>query len=122
MNNQQIAKTGMKRIIAATKYSISGLRLTIRDEEAFRLEIYLSIFFVPLAFFLADSNIELILMVVAIFIVLITELLNTAIEAVVDKTGEEIHHLAKKAKDVGSAAVFVAMVNFCFIWFLVLVK
>ncbi|RLA08749.1 MAG: diacylglycerol kinase [Gammaproteobacteria bacterium] len=121
MNNIQKPKTGFSRLFAAAKYSIKGLKFTIRDEEAFRLEIYVSIILIPLAIYLSKTKIELILMIAVIFLVWIAELLNTAIEAVVDKTGEDIHPLAEKAKDVGSAAVFTAMVLLAFVWFVILV-
>ena len=113
-------KKGLARIWAATVYSAEGLRACFRSEEAFRLEIMLAVVLTPLAFWLGDSPAERGLLLVAIVLVLLVELLNSAIEAVVDRIGLEYHALSKKAKDIGSAAVFISLVAFVVLWVAVL--
>ncbi len=110
----------MKRLYKALVHSIHGIYFAWKEEAAFRQEILLAIILIPTAFFLAPDKLSLILMISSVLFVLIVELLNTAIEAVVDKIGLEIHILSKKAKDVASAAVFVALVNMALIWGIIL--
>ncbi len=106
----------MKRIWLAFLYSLSGLRLAFAEEAAFRQEIFLSILLFPLAFFLADSGVELALMWFSVLLVLMLELVNSAVEAAIDRMGTEIHPLSKKAKDTASAAVLIALVNVAVVW------
>ena len=113
-------KKGFARLRAATVYSVEGLRACFAIEEAFRLEIMLAVVLTPLAFWLGDSPAERGLLLVAIVLVLLVELLNSAIEAVVDRIGLEYHALSKKAKDIGSAAVFISLVSFVVLWVAVL--
>ncbi|MCK5649454.1 MAG: diacylglycerol kinase [Gammaproteobacteria bacterium] len=113
-------KTGIARIIAAGGYSWQGLTAAWQHEAAFRQELLLSIFLLPLALWLAESGLELALLIASLSIVLIVEILNSAIEAVVDRFGPEHHELAGRAKDMGSAAVFLALVNVAVVWILVL--
>jgi diacylglycerol kinase (ATP) len=113
-------KKGFARLRAATVYSVEGLRACFASEEAFRLEIILAVVLTPLAFWLGDSPAERGLLLVAIVLVLLVELLNSAIEAVVDRIGLEYHALSKKAKDIGSAAVFISLVAFVVLWVAVL--
>ena len=113
-------KRGFARLRAATVYSVEGLRACFASEEAFRLEIMLAVVLTPLAFWLGDSPAERGLLLVAIVLVLLVELLNSAIEAVVDRIGLEYHALSKKAKDIGSAAVFISLVSFFVLWVVVL--
>ena len=113
-------KKGFARLRAATVYSVEGLRACFASEEAFRLEIMLAVVLTPLAFWLGDSPAERGLLLVAIVLVLLVELLNSAIEAVVDRIGQEYHALSKKAKDIGSAAVFISLVAFVVLWVAVL--
>ena len=113
-------KRGFARLRAATVYSVEGLRACFASEEAFRLEIMLAVVLTPLAFWLGDSPAERGLLLVAIVLVLLVELLNSAIEAVVDRIGLEYHALSKKAKDIGSAAVFISLVSFFVLWVAVL--
>ena len=113
-------KKGFARLRAATVYSVEGLRACFASEEAFRLEIMLAVVLTPLAFWLGDSPAERGLLLVAIVLVLLVELLNSAIEAVVDRIGLEYHALSKKAKDIGSAAVFISLVSFVMLWVAVL--
>ena len=108
--------TGLTHLINSTKYSLQGLRSAFKNEAAFRHEVSLGVLIVPLAFLLAGDKIELALMLAAYLIVLITELLNSAVECAIDRIGTERHELSGRAKDQGSAAVFVALVNFAVIW------
>jgi diacylglycerol kinase (ATP) len=116
-----MAKDGLsgllyRRLVGATLNSGRGLRQAILTEEAFQVYLFLSVLLVPLAFFIATDYVQLILMFVAIFLVLMTELLNTAVEAVVDRVGLERHELSGRAKDMGSAAVSLSIILFFVIW------
>jgi len=113
-------KTGLARVWNALFYSIDGLKAAIRHEDAFRQELLLALICIPLALWLEPGAIGRALMIAALFLVLIVELLNSAIEAVVDRVSLENHHLAKRAKDIGSAAVLLSLVNAAIIWILVL--
>jgi diacylglycerol kinase (ATP) len=108
--------TGIARVIAATRYSISGLRAAWRFESAFRQETTLAVFLMPVALWLGTTAVERALLIAVLGIVLITELLNSAVEAVVDRVGEEHHALAGRAKDMGSAAVFISLVLALVTW------
>ncbi len=108
------------RIVRATRYSLAGLRSAIRDEAAFRQELILALILVPVAVWLGDNGIERALMIASLLIVLIVELLNSAIEAVVDRIGTEFHDLSGRAKDLGSAAVFISLLMVPVVWGLVL--
>jgi len=107
---------GFLRFVDAAKYSTQGLKAAYKHEEAFRQEVWLAIILLPLAFYFADNGIELALLIGSLLLVLIVELLNSAIEAVVDRIGPEIHELAGRAKDIGSAAVSFALLNVAVIW------
>jgi len=113
-------KTGLRRLINAAGYSLEGFKAAFKHEDAFRQEIFLAIILIPLAFYLGKSPIERALMVASVLFVLIVELLNSAIEAAVDHTSTEQHALAKQAKDIGSAAVFCALVILATTWGLLL--
>lgn len=113
-------KTGLRRIWNALFYSVEGLRAAYRHEDAFRQEVWLAAVLVPLAFFLPATQIGKALMVASVLLVLIVELLNSAIEATVDRVSLENHRLAKRAKDIGSAAVMISLVNVAVVWLLVL--
>jgi diacylglycerol kinase (ATP) len=113
-------KTGLKRLWNAMHYSIAGLRAAYKHEDAFRMEILVAIILIPLAFWLPVSHIAKILLIASVLLVFMVELLNSAIEAVVDRISLDQHELAKRAKDIGSAAVFVSMLNVLFTWGLVL--
>ena len=112
----------MKRLWLAFLNSLSGIKLAFAQEAAFRQELLASIVLLPLAWHLAGNGVELALLWLGVLIVLVVELINTAIEAAIDRIGEEIHPLAKKAKDTASAAVLVALVNCACLWACVLVK
>jgi diacylglycerol kinase (ATP) len=114
------SKNGLERIAKALGYSLAGLKAAYKNEAAIRQETWLMIVFLPLAFYVGHSNIERILLIGATLLVYIVELLNSAIEAAVDHTSIEAHQLAGRAKDIGSAAVFIALINFALTWGLVL--
>ena len=111
---------GPGRILLATKWSLQGLRAAWLNESSFRLEVYLLVVLGPLALKLGASGIERALLLGSCLLVLAAELLNSAIEAVIERYGGEQHELAGRAKDMGSAAVFVLMLNVVFTWALVL--
>lgn len=113
-------KTGLTRVLNAAGYSWAGLSAAFRHEDAFRQETFLALLLIPLALYLGDSGIERALMIGAILLVLIVELLNSAVEAAVDRISLEHHQLIKRAKDMGSAAVMIALVNVLVVWGLVL--
>ena len=113
-------KTGLTRLINALGYSLAGFSAAYRHEDAFRQETWLALILIPLALFLPASGIGKALMVGSVLLVLIIELINSAIEAVVDRVSLEHHRLAKRAKDIGSAAVLLALVNVLITWGLVL--
>lgn len=113
--------TGLQRLLRASVYSWQGLVAAFRNEAAFRQEVALSLIVIPMALWLGDSGTERALLVMVWVLVLVVELLNSAIEAVVDRIGAERHALAGRAKDIGSAAVLVALVNAGLVWLLVLV-
>jgi diacylglycerol kinase (ATP) len=113
-------KTGLKRLWNAFFYTLDGLRAAYRHEDAFRQEVWLAVVLIPLAFFLSTSGIGRALMVASVLLVLIVELINSAIEAAIDRISLENHKLSKRAKDIGSAAVMVALINVLATWALVL--
>ena len=111
---------GPRRILLATKWSLQGLRSAWMYESSFRLEVYLMVLLTPLGLWLGQSGIERVLLVGSGLLVLSIELLNSAIEAVIERYGPEHHELAGRAKDMGSAAVFVLMGNVVLTWGLIL--
>ena len=116
------SKKGMARIIAAAGFSWQGLKACYGTEAAFREELFACIFLIPLALWLGDGGIEQALMIGSLLLVLIVELCNSALEALVDRVGEEFHELSGKAKDIGSAAVLVAICNAVMVWVLILLN
>ena len=113
-------KTGLRRVWNAFHYSRAGLRAAYNAEDAFRQELFLTAVLVPLALLLSPNGAGLALMIGSLLLVLIVELLNSAIEAVVDRVSLEQHPLAKRAKDIGSAAVLLALLNVGVVWACVL--
>lgn len=113
-------KTGLRRVWNAFSYSLSGLRAAYTCEDAFRQETLLAALLLPLALYLPVDGVGRALMIFSVLLVLIVELLNSAIEAAVDRISLENHHLAKRAKDIGSAAVLLSLVNLAVVWALVL--
>ena len=114
-------KTGLLRVWNALFYSLAGLAAAYRHEDAFRQEVLLAAILIPVAFILPASGLGKALMIAAVLLVLIVELLNSAVEAAVDRISLENHLLAKRAKDIGSAAVFLSLVNVPVVWALVLI-
>jgi diacylglycerol kinase (ATP) len=113
-------KTGLRRLWNAFFYTLDGLRAAYRHEDAFRQEVWLAGLLIPLSFFLPASGIGRALMVGSVLLVLIVELVNSAIEAAIDRISLENHKLSKRAKDIGSAAVMIALINVVATWLLVL--
>ena len=113
-------KTGLKRARSAFYYSMAGLRAALRHEDAFRQEVFLAVLLIPAAFFTPATGTGKALLIAAVLLVLIVELLNSAVEAAVDRISLENHVLAKRAKDIGSAAVLLALINVPVVWGLVL--
>jgi diacylglycerol kinase (ATP) len=113
-------KTGLQRLVNATRYSLEGFAAAIRHEDAFRQELILAALLVPLGLWLGNDGVERALMVGSVLLVLVVELLNSAIEATVDRVSLEDHRLAKRAKDFGSAAVMLSLAAVGVVWLLVL--
>jgi len=108
--------TGITRIINATGYSMKGLKSAWINEAAFRQELVLILLLMPLAFWIGDSLNEILLLVCISWLVVIVEVINSAVEAVVDRIGSEHHELSGRAKDLGSAAVFIALALNALVW------
>ncbi|WP_250461477.1 diacylglycerol kinase [Microbulbifer litoralis] len=114
-------KTGIPRLIDATSYSRQGLIATWRNEAAFRQEVTLAIFLIPLALWLGQSGIERAILIGVTLLVMIVELLNSAVEAAIDRIGPEKHPLSKIAKDTGSAAVSISLLMWLLTWGCILI-
>lgn len=114
-------KSGLTRIWNALFYSLDGLATAYKNESAFRQEVWLGVVALPIACFVPASLTQKALLLGCVFLVLLTELLNSAVEATVDRISLENHKLAKRAKDIGSAAVLMALLNFVCVWSLVLI-
>jgi diacylglycerol kinase (ATP) len=112
-------KRGLRRIVNAFNYSMSGLRLAYRHEHAFRQELLGAAILIPIACVIPAVPVERVLLIGSVLLVLIVELLNSSIEAAVDRSGLDTHHLAKRAKDIGSAAVFLALILVATAWLLI---
>jgi len=112
INNEK----GIKHFYCALKWSLYGLRDSYKTESAFRQELFLFLIFFPLAFYIGENNFETALMILTLFLVLIVELINTSIEAAVNRISLEFHELSKKSKDAGSASVFLTILMTAFIW------
>ncbi|HEC04856.1 MAG TPA: diacylglycerol kinase [Thiothrix sp.] len=113
---------GIKRLLNAMVFSWQGIKAAYKHEEAFRQEVLLFMVAVPLAFWLGNSPLETGLMISSVILVLIVEILNSAIEAVVDRFGGEIHELSGRAKDMGSAAVTLSLLNAAIIWLFIIIS
>ncbi|ANH68434.1 diacylglycerol kinase [Mitsuaria sp. 7] len=116
MSNPHKGRTGLDRILHAAGYSWDGLRAAYRGESAFRQETWLTIIGVPLAFWVGRDWVQVALLAGSLILVLIVELLNSAVEAVVDRVSFELHDLSKRAKDIASAAVLLSLVLAGGIW------
>jgi diacylglycerol kinase (ATP) len=112
----------LQRLLNATRYSLEGLAAAARHEDAFRQELIVFAVAVPIGLWLGRSGLERALLVGCLFLVLIAELLNSAVEAAVDRVSFENHRLAKRAKDIGSAAVMLSLVNAAVVWLLILLS
>ena len=115
-------KTGFKRLINAFGYSLQGFKSAYKHEDAFRQEVLMAIILLPLAFYLGHSGIERALLAGSVILVLIVELVNSSIEATVDYISIDFHHLAARAKDIGSAAVLLSLSNMALIWGLIILS
>jgi diacylglycerol kinase (ATP) len=115
-------RTGLRRVLNATHYSLAGLAAAAKHEDAFRQELILVVLLTPLALWLGDTGVERALMIGSLIVVLIVELLNSAVEATVDRISFENHRLAKRAKDIGSAAVMLSLANAALVWLLILFR
>ena len=113
-------KRGLTRIIHALGYSLIGLRAAFRNEAAFRQELLLAIVMIPAGIYLGSDPVEKALLIAVVLLVLIVELLNSAVETVINRIGDEHHELAGRAKDMGSAAVLISLILVLSIWFLIL--
>ena len=113
-------KTGIRRIWNAMFYSVAGLRAAYRHEDAFRQEVLLAVVLVPAACFIPVAGVGKAMLIGSVLLVLVVELLNSAVEATVDRISLENHRLAKRAKDIGSAAVLLSLANVAMVWALVI--
>ena len=109
-------KTGISRLIAAVQYSIRGLKAAWRHEEAFRTELCLALLFFPASFFVGETLSHRLILIMTCFLVVMAELTNSAIEAVVDRVSSDMHPLSGQAKDIGSALVFCTLMLFILVW------
>jgi len=116
MSNPHKGRTGLDRVIHATGYSMAGLTTAYRGESAFRQEFWLALAMTPVAFWIGRSWVEVALLLGSLLLVLIVELLNSGIEAAIDRVSLEWHDLSKRAKDFASAAVFLSLVLCAGIW------
>ena len=113
-------QTGVRRLLNAVGYSFSGFASAFHNEDAFRQEVLFALVLVPLGLWLGPTGIAKALLVASVLLVLVVELLNSAVEATVDRVSLDQHRLSKRAKDIGSAAVFLSLVNVAIVWGLVL--
>src|SRR5262245_57917658 len=122
MESPYKGETGLRRWINASRNSLAGFIEAVRDEDAFGQELSLAAWFLPLAFWVGRTGLERALLIGSVLLVLIVELLNSAVEATVDRISYENHRLAKRAKDIGSAAVALALLNAGVVWLLILLQ
>jgi diacylglycerol kinase (ATP) len=120
MESPYKGKTGIKRICNAMLYSLDGFAAAFRHEDAFRQEVFVALLLIPLAFYLPVTGAAKGQMIASVLLVMIVELLNSGIEAVTDRVSLENHNLAKRAKDLGSAAVMLSLINVPVVWLLIL--
>jgi diacylglycerol kinase (ATP) len=113
-------KSGLRRVLNATRYSLAGLTAAARHEAAFRSELLLAVVLIPCAWFLGANGVQRALLIGSVLLVLIVELVNAALEAAVDRISLDRHELAGRAKDLGSAAVMLSLLNVVVVWALVL--
>ena len=111
---------GIRRLIKATGYSLQGLAASYRHETAFKQEVAASVVLIPLALWLGNTGLERAMLITVWILVPLFELVNSAVEAVVDRIGPELHELSGRAKDISSATVMIALINAAVVWLLVL--
>lgn len=116
MSNPYKGRTGLDRVIRAAGYSMDGLKIAYRGESAFRQEVWAAVLLLPAAFWLGGSWVEVALLAGSVLLVLIVELLNSGIEAAIDRVSYELHDLSKRAKDLASAAVMLSLLLCSGIW------
>lgn len=114
--NPHKGRTGLDRIVHAAGYSWQGLQSAYRNESAFRQETWLAIIMIPAAFFVGQTWLEVVLLISSVLLVMLVELLNSSIESVVDRISMDFHDLSKRAKDIGSAAVLIALIICGMLW------
>jgi diacylglycerol kinase (ATP) len=122
MKSPYKGKTGLRRLMNAFSYSIAGTLAAFKHEDAFRQEVFLAVVLTPVALYFGETAIDQALMISSLLFIIVVELLNSSIEATVDRISVKHHKLAKRAKDIGSAAVFFSLINAAVSWFLLLVK
>jgi diacylglycerol kinase (ATP) len=122
MESPYKGQTGLRRVISATRNSFDGLAAALRHEDAFRQELVLAAVLVPVGLWLGRTGLERALLVASVLFVLVVELLNSAVEATVDRISFDNHRLAKRAKDIGSAAVMLALATAASVWLLVILQ
>jgi len=120
MESPYKGKTGLRRLLNAFGYSMAGFKAAFKNEDAFRQEVMMAVILLPLAVYLGKTGMQTALMIACVLLVMIVELLNSSIEATVDRISLENHQLAKRAKDIGSAAVLLSLVNLVVVWALVI--
>jgi len=116
MESPYKGKTGLRRLLNAFGYSMAGFKAAFKNEDAFRQEVMMAVILLPLAVYLGKTGLQTALMIACVLLVMIVELLNSSIEATVDRISLENHQLAKRAKDIGSAAVLLSLVNLVVVW------
>lgn len=116
MSNPYKGRTGLDRVIRAAGYSMDGLKIAYRGESAFRQEVWAAVLLLPAAFWLGRSWVEVALLAGSVLLVLIVELLNSGIEAAIDRVSYELHDLSKRAKDLASAAVMLSLLLCGGVW------
>ncbi len=117
---KHVKQKGMKRLLNAGGYAVEGLMDAFKTEEAFRQEVLLACVLIPASFFITASVAEHALLVASVLFVLFVELLNTAVETVVERISDDIHPLSKRAKDLGSAAVLISFINLIAVWAIII--
>ena len=115
-------KTGLRRLLNAFGYSMAGIKAAYQNEDAFRQEVLMAIVLIPLACYLGETRLEMALMIACVLLAIIVELINSSIEATVDRISLENHLLAKRAKDIGSAAVLLTLFNLVIVWGLIVLR
>ena len=119
---QKPGGSGFRHLVNATRFSMQGLKYAISEESAFRQEVAMAMLLTPMAFYIGSNLVETAILLMVLLSVLSIELLNSGLEAIVDKTTPEHHELAGRAKDMGSAAIFVALVILCVTWTLLIIE